>query len=139
MSLAERWSSDSSLLSLQHHTNPITLLEKEAGKRGCSPDSALEQFRLRRLIERNVRIQNDHNIGNPLRLRLVNDKSTVPRGSLPVDPLRIVPRNISPHAIKLRSRSKGPSRQYPRPRTEMTRTKLHTPDPFRPRHYRQHL
>src|SRR5713101_9822222 len=139
MSLAERWSSDSSLLSLQYHTNPVTLLEQEAGKRGCSPDSALEQFRLRRLVEGNVRIENDHNIGNPLRLRLVNDQSTVLRGSLPVDPLRIVSRNVSPHTVELRSRSKGPSRQYPGPRTEMTRTKLRTPDSFRPRYYRQHL
>src|SRR3989442_323681 len=47
MSLAERRNSDPSLLSLQYHANPVTLLEEEAGKRGCSPDTALKQLRLR--------------------------------------------------------------------------------------------
>src|SRR6267143_2725050 len=139
MSLAEGRSCNPSLLSLKYHTDPVSLFEEKAGDGGRSPDSALEQFRLCGFVEGNVRIQDNHDIGNPLRLCLVNDQSTVLRGTFPVDPLRIVPRNISAHTVELHSRSKGPGRNRPGPRTEMTRPELRTSDPFRSRHYRQHL
>src|SRR5437899_6266362 len=121
MPLTERGSSNPSLLSLQYHTNPVALSEEETGKGGPGPDSALEQLRLRSLVERDIRIKNDHDIRNPLSLHLVSDQSTVPRGSFPVDPLRIISSNISPHTVKLHSRSKSPGRNNSRPRTEMTR------------------
>src|SRR3989442_11727007 len=139
MPLPERGSGNSSLLSLQYHTNPVALSEEEACERGCSPASALEQLRLCSLVESNIGVEDDHNIGNPLRLRLVGDQPPVPRGSFPVNPLRIIPSNVTPHTVKLCSRAKGPGRNCPRPRTEMTRSQFCAPDPLGPGHYRQHL
>src|SRR5207253_6510900 len=117
VSLAEGRSSNSSFLSLEYHTDSVSLFEEEADYGGRGPDTALEQFSLCSFVESNVRIEDNHDIGNPLRLCLVNDQSTMPRGSFPIDPLRIVPRNISSHTVEVHSRSKGPGRNRPGPRT----------------------
>src|SRR5467141_696725 len=127
MPLAEPWCNNPTLLSLENHSNPVSLLEQEACYRRSRSHTPLEQFLLTSLVETNIRVKNDHNIRHSFRLHLVNDQPSMLRRSLPVDTFRIISRHIVPHTVELGPWTKRSRGDRPRPRAEVTRPQFGRP------------